>query len=240
MTNLIWDESKVNREASGQFGEKNGLPSGVSLAPAPPSRQDSYTEDTIDELFTQVAWHTDGSFDANFGGESYHVKPSPSGVTVTDTRNNVLSASHPVQRVAEISIGRFGDENPLPPVPVETRYGDEETYVGGLYGGWERADVIASRVSNRIEEAVQAGHLPPFEYNVVPTGIGSESQNVNVFISAEEGELMQDGQWTNAASHAYHGALRIVDAWNMRSKAGPWAPQFQTYGSNVRIKALTH
>lgn len=240
MTNLIWDESKVNREASGQFGEKSGLPSGVSLAPAPPSRQDSYTEDTIDELFSQVEWRTDGSFNAQFGGESYDVLALPDRVQVTDSDGYLVDPNNPVQRVANIATGHFYDDQPLPPAPVEVSHNGTETSVGGLYGGWERADVIASRASNRIEEAVQAGHLPPFDYSVVPIGVGTDSQSVNVFINAEESELTKDGQWTEAASHAYHGALRIVDAWNLRSKSGPWAPQFQTYGSNVRIKALTH
>lgn len=240
MTNLAWDESKVNRSDSGRFGQKTGSEAAISLLPAPPSRQDSYTEDTIDELFSQVEWHNDGTFDAEFGGRFYTVRPRPSGVEVLDSQQNPVAPSHPVRQVANIAVGRFHDENPLPPTPVETTYGDEKTYVGGLYGGWERADVIAGRASNRIEEAVQAGYLPPFQYDVVPTGVGTENQHVNVIIQADDADLMKDGQWTEAASHAYHGAARIVNAWNYRSKSGPWAPQFQTYGSDVRIQSLTH
>lgn len=239
MTNLMWDESKVNREASGQFGEKSGLPSAISLPPVPLARQDSYTEDTIDELFAQVEWNTDGSFVGQYGGRPYRVKPSPAGVEVLDGDGLPVAPSHPVRQVAKIAVGRFEDESPMPPVPVETTYGEEKTYIGGLYGGWERADVVAHRVSNRIDEAVQAGYLPPFEYAVVPTGVGTENQRVSVLIQADDEELMQDGQWTQAASHAYHGAARIVDAWNYRSKSGPWAPQFQTYGSDVRIQSRT-
>lgn len=228
MTNPTWDEAKVNRADTGRFSEKAGLPSGITLSSPPPSREESYAEDTIDELFTQVEWHTDGSFTAQFDGETYDVLPRPDGVQVSDSEGYLVDQNNPVQQVANIAIGRFNDENPLPPAPVEVSKDGNETFIGGLYGGWERADVIANRVTNRLEEAVQAGELPRYHYQVVPTGVGTVNQHVNVFIQTGE-----DG-WSDELEKAHDGALRIVDAWNLRQKAGLWAPKQQTYGSAVR------
>lgn len=204
--------------------------------PPAPSEPGVNPQDTVEELLGRVMWRNDGSFVGSSDDRAYAVKATPDGVFVVDEDSNRLSPEDPMHRAICISLGRFNNDSPVPPAPVRLeRSNGQVTQLGALYDGWERADVVAQRVTNRMKEAVSTGDLPPFEYSVRTSNAGTPQQKVEVFIEAPSGSLHSpDGEWTREASVAYHGAMNIAEAWNKKTEGG-WAQREQTYDVSVRL-----
>jgi hypothetical protein len=231
-----WDSFNQPRATDGRFAEKHGSTPEISLLPPAPSAANVAPEDTIDELFGRVMWRSDGSFVGTFDDRAYAVRAAPEAVYVVDEEGSQLSPNDPMHQAVCIALGRFSNDRPVPPPPVRLDRADGRvTQVGALYDGWERADVVGQRVTNRVKEAVSNGEMPPFEYSVRTANVGTPQQSVEVFIEAPNGALhTPDGQWTRDASLAYHGALNIAEAWNRKTEGG-WAPPERTYTTNVRL-----
>lgn len=231
-----FDPSQHPRATDGRFAEKAGSSPEVSLLPPAPSAIGVNPEDTVEELLGRVMWRSDGSFVGSFDDRAYAVKATPDGVYVVDEDGRQLSPDEPMHQAICISLGRFDNDRSVPPAPVRLDRADGRvTQLGALYDGWERADVVGQRVTNRVKEAVAMGELPPFEYSVRTSNAGTPQQKVEVFIEAPAGALhTPDGQWTREASIAYHGAMNIAEAWNMKTGGG-WAQKEQSYETSVRI-----
>lgn len=236
MTSMTWEAAQHPRATDGTFSEKRGTAPEVSLSPPTPSAQNVEPEDTIEELFGRVMWRSDGSFVGNFEDRAYAVLATLGAVHVVDDEGRTLHEDEPMHQAVRISLGRFDNELPVPPAPVRLDRADGRvTQLGALYDGWERADVVATRVENRISEAVAAGDLPPFEYEVRTENVGAPNQKVELRIAAPAEQLHgPDGNWTQAASVAYHSASHIVDAWNRRTEGG-WAEPERTYNGVIHI-----
>lgn len=233
---MTWDALQHPRATDGTFSEKQGSSPEVSLSPPSLAAPGVEPEDTIEELFGRVMWRSDGSFVGTFDDRSYAVLATPTGVHVVDEEGRHLSEDEEMHQAVRISLGRFDNERSVPPAPVRLERPDGRvTQLGALYDGWERADVVAQRVENRISEAVAAGDLPPFNYEVRTENVGTPSQKVELRIAAPAEQLhSENGEWTYAASVAYHSASNIVDAWNRRTEGG-WAEPERTYNGVVRI-----
>jgi len=230
---MTFDESNVNRQTDGQFGNKLGAAPEVALleqeyGPAPGGN--------LDTVFDGVVWNEDGSFFGGFGGTRYGVQVTPDRPYVYDG-DTLLAEDHPAHRAARIAIGDQENDSPVPPAPVVVVHNGKTTELGALYNGWDRSDVIAARVTRRIAEAKAAGQLPDFEYTVTHTASGAD-QGVSLSIHApEESDLVElDGSWTPAASAAYHHAGTILGAWNKKTTE-PWADEVSIYRTKVDMSA---
>ncbi len=236
MSSTPWVSQQHPRATDGRFTDKVGTTPEVSLLPPAPSASGVTPEDTVEELLGRVMWRSDGSFVGEFDDKPYAVKVVQEGIYVVDEDGRQLSPSEPMHQAIRISLGWFNNDRPVPPAPVRLERADGRvTHLGALYDGWERADVVGQRVSNRIKEAVAEGEMPPFEYRVRAANVGNPHQSVEVAIEAPEAALRTpDGQWTREASLAYHGAMNIAEAWNRRTDGG-WAAPEKVYSANVRF-----
>lgn len=232
---MTWDALQHPRATDGTFSEKTGAAPEVSLSlPAPPT-PNIEPEDTLDELFNQIVWRPDGTFVGTLDDRAYAVRVNPDGVYVVDESGRLLDTDEPMHQAVSISVGRFDNEKPVPPAPVRLEMANgDATELGALYDGWQRADVVAGRVQNRIEEAVASGDLPPFEYEVRSENAGKANQRVELRILASEEQLHSGDEWTLEASVAYHGASHILDAWNRKAEGGLTEPG-RMYHSAVYI-----
>lgn len=236
MTSTSWESIQHPRATDGRFTEKAGAPPEVALLPPAPSGQDADSKSAVEELLGRVMWRSDGSFVGSFDGRSYAVKDAPERVYVVDEDGYPLSPSEPLYQAICISLGHSNNDRPIPPAPVHLNHADGRvTQLGALYDGWERADIVGQRVMNRVKEAVATGDMPDFKYAVRTSDVGTPRQRVEVSIEAPAEALhTSDGGWTREASIAYHGALNIVEAWNMKTDGG-WAQKEQTYETGIRL-----